>query len=54
MQSILAIVASSTGEEPVIAVIAFAIGCWWVYFKMDRSDKKHQIEMKKLDKDKEK
>ena len=52
-QTALSFVASSSGESP-LAVIAFAIACWWLYFRMDKRDKEHKIKMKKLDQENEK
>lgn len=53
-QIALSFVAATQDGEPVIGVIAFAIACWWLYFKMDKRDKDHKIKMKKLDKENEK
>lgn len=54
MQSIFAIVASANEGEPIIGVIAFAIAGWWVYFKMDKRDKDHEIKLKEMDQKNEK
>lgn len=53
-QTISTLASSTPGGEPVLGVIAFAIAGWWIYFKLDRRDKDHEITMKKLDKNKEK
>lgn len=53
-QTLLGMVASSNNEEPILAVIAFFIACWLIYFRMDRSDKDHEIKIKKLNQKKKK
>lgn len=53
-QAISTFAVSTPGGEPVLAIVAFAIAGWWVYFKMDRDDKKHEIKMKQLDNEEKK
>lgn len=50
MYQSIAIVAESSSSDPILGVIAFVIAGFWFYMKMDKRDKDHEIEMKKIKK----
>lgn len=46
--------AASTSADNPIAVVAFAIACFWFYLHTSKKDRDHEIKMKQLDNEKKK